>query len=80
MTWQEDETNQIAEGVGEGENFGRYAPLGAANGLALSPPFAPWPWRWTLTMVVSTMAYFMSGALEQASKILEKTYALTQSR
>src|SRR3546814_3183982 len=60
--------------------LGRHAALGAADGLAPSPPFAPWPWRWTLTMVASTMAYSMSGSSEQASKIRMKTSALTQSR
>src|SRR5690606_14706278 len=77
---QENEAHEIAERIGEGENFGRHAALGAAYGLALSPPFAPCPWRWTLTMVASTMAYSMSGASEQASKSRRKTSALTQSR
>src|ERR1700682_88292 len=80
LSRQQDESNQIAERIGEGQNFGRHAPLGAADGLALSPPFAPCPWRWTLTMVASTMAYSMSGSSEQASKSLVKTSALTQSR
>ena len=72
--------HKIAERVGEREDFGRHAALGAAYGLALSPPFAPWPWRWTLTMVASTMAYSMSGSSEQASKSRTKTSALTQPR
>lgn len=80
MTGQENETYEIAERVGEGEDFGRHASLGTAYGLILSPPLAPWPWRWTLTMVASTMAYSMSGSSEQASKSLVKTSALTQSR
>src|SRR5208282_5890801 len=80
MAGQENEAHEIAERIGEGEDLGRHAALGAADGLALSPPFAPWPWRWTLTMVASTMAYSMSGCSEQASKSLMKTSALTQSR
>src|SRR5688572_27751296 len=80
MAGQQDEADQIAERVGEGEDFGGHAALGAAYGLALSPPFAPWPWRWTLTMVASTMAYSMSGSSEHASKSFRKTSALTQSR
>jgi hypothetical protein len=70
MTWQENKAHQIAERVGEGEDFGRHAALGTAYGLILSPPFAPCPWRWTLTMVALTMAYSMSGSFEQASKSL----------
>src|SRR5450631_104575 len=80
MAGQENEAHEITERIGEGEDLGRQAALGAADGLALSPPFAPWPWRWTLTMVASTMAYSMSGCSEQASKSLMKTSALTQSR
>src|SRR5665213_1886028 len=77
---QQDEAYEVAERVGESEDFGRHAAFGAANGLALSPPFAPWPWRWTLMMVASTMAYSMSGSSEQASKSRSKTSAFTQSR
>ena len=45
MAGQEFEAHEIAERVGQRKNFGRHATLGAADGLALSPPFAPCPWR-----------------------------------
>src|SRR3546814_478836 len=77
---QQLEAHAIAERVGEGEDLGGHAASGAAYGLALSPPFAPWPWRWTLTMVASNMAYSMSGSSEQASKSRTKMSAFTQSR
>src|SRR5713101_1884902 len=77
---QQHESDEIAQSVGEGQDFGRHAPLGTADGLALSPPFAPCPCRWTLTMVASTMAYSMSGWSEAASKSRLKTSPLTQSR
>ena len=77
---QQNEAHEIAKRVGKRQDFGRHAALGTADGLALSPPFAPWPWRWTLTMVASTMAYSMSGCSEQASKSRMKTSALTQLR
>src|SRR5260370_30570368 len=77
---QQHESDEIAQSVGEGQDFGRHAPLGAADGLAPSPPFAPCPCRWTLTMVASTMAYSMSGWSEAASKSRLKTSPLTQSR
>src|SRR6266850_2457659 len=80
MSGQENETDEIAERIGQRQNLGRHAAFGAADGLALSPPFAPWPWRWTLTMVASTMTYSMSGSSEQASKSRSKTSAFTQSR
>ena len=72
MAGQENEAHEIAECVGQRQDFGRHAAFGAADGLALSPPFAPCPWRWTLTMVASTMAYSMSGSSEQASKSLDE--------
>ena len=68
LAGQQFEAHEIAKRVGERQDFGRHAALGAADGLALSPPFAPCPWRWTLTMVASTMAYSMSGSSEPASK------------
>src|SRR6266568_2431354 len=80
LSRQQHESDEIAQGIGEGQDFGRHAALGLADGLALSPPFAPCPWRWTLTMVASTIAYSMSGCSETASKSRLKTSAFTQSR
>src|SRR3546814_16128351 len=77
---QQLEAHEIAERVGEGEDLGGHVTPGAADGLALSPPFAPWPWRWTLTMVASTMAYSMSGSSEQASKSRPKTIGRASCR
>src|SRR5690349_8105215 len=77
---QEDEAHQVPERVGQGQDLGGHAALGAADGLPLSPPSAPWPWRWTSTMVASTMAYSMSGSSEAAPNRRSKTSALTQSR
>src|SRR6185312_11731696 len=80
MAGEKVEAHEVAERIGQRQDLCGHAALGAANGLALSPPFAPWPWRWTLTIVASTMAYSMSGSSEQASKSRTKTSALTQSR
>ena len=71
---------EIAECVGERQDFGGHAAFGAADRLALRPPFAPCPWRWTLTMVASTMAYSMSGSSDAASNSRRQTSAFTQSR
>src|SRR3954452_17510703 len=54
---QEHEAHQMTERVGERQDFGGQAALGAAHGLTRSPPLAPCPWRWTFTMVASAMAY-----------------------
>src|SRR5882672_985595 len=80
MAGQENEADETAQCVGQRQNFGRHAAFGTADGLALRPPFAPCPWRWTLTIVASTMAYSMSGSSETASNSRLKTSALTQSR
>src|SRR4051794_3526982 len=80
LSGQQHEANEIAQSVGEGQDLGRHAALGAADGLARSPPFAPCPWRCTLTMVASTMAYSISGSSEAASKSRLKISAFTQSR
>src|SRR5215210_4624987 len=85
LSRQQHKAHEIAQSIGEGQDLGRQAAPGAADGLARSPPFAPCPWRWTLwrwtlTMVASTMAYSISGSSEAASNSRLKTSALTQSR
>src|SRR5215210_1098584 len=77
---QEHKAHEVAECVGERQNFGGQAAFGATDGLAVRPPFAPCPWRWTLTMVASTMAYSRSGSSETASNNRCQTSAFTQSR
>jgi len=77
---QKNKTYQVPKRVGQREDFGGPAPLRLADGLALGPPFAPCAWRWTLTIVASTMANSMSGSSDTASKIRLKTPALIQSR
>src|SRR5215204_2974621 len=80
LPWQEHKAHEIAERIRERQDFGGQAAFGAADGLALSPPLAPCPWRWTLTMVASTMAYSRSGSSETAANNRCQTSALTQSR
>jgi hypothetical protein len=45
VTGQKREPHEIAQGIGEGQDFGAQTALGAADRLALGPPFAPCPWR-----------------------------------
>src|ERR1700756_3879210 len=66
LSRQQDEAHEIAERVGQCQDFSGHAAFRTADGLALSPPFAPCPWRWTLTTVASTMAYSISGSSETA--------------
>jgi hypothetical protein len=41
LSWQKYEAHEIAEGIGERQDFGGHAAFRAADRLALSPPFAP---------------------------------------
>src|SRR3954462_13557301 len=77
---QQHKADEIAQGIGEGQDLGRHAALGPADGLARRPPFASCLRRWTLTMVATTMAYSMSRSSEAASKSRLKMSAFTQSR
>ena len=43
LTWQQDEADQVAQRIDQGEDLGRYAALGAPDRLILGPPFAPCP-------------------------------------
>ncbi len=40
---QQLEAHEVAQRIGESKDLGRHAALGAADGLILSPPFAPCP-------------------------------------
>src|SRR5690349_1218092 len=80
LPWEKHEAHEIAERVRQGHDLGGQAAFGATDGLTQSPPFAPCPWRWTLTMVASTIAYSRSGSSEQASNSRCQTSAFTQSR
>ena len=42
---QQHEAHEIAERIGEGQDFGGHAAFRAPDRLALSPPFAPCPNR-----------------------------------
>src|ERR1700710_856650 len=80
LSGQQHETNEIAECVGRCRDFCGDSVFRAADGLVLRPPFAPCPWRWTLTMVASTMTYSISGSSETASNMRFQTPAFAQSR
>lgn len=60
LSRHQTEIDEVAERVGQRQNLRRYATARASNGLAMSPPFAPWPDRWTLTMEPSIIAYSRS--------------------
>src|ERR1017187_2726240 len=41
LSWQQDKADQIAECIGQSEDFGRHAALGLADRLILRPPLRP---------------------------------------
>src|SRR5581483_5958726 len=73
LAGQQDEPNEIAEGVDQGHDFGRQAATRAAYGLILSPPFAPVPCWWTRTSVPSIRTYSKSGSSQSALKTRSQT-------
>ncbi len=75
---QQLEPDKVAERVGQRDDLRGPAAARAAYGLALSPPFEPCPWRWTLTIVPSIMANSRAGSSDTASKMRLKTSSFTQ--
>ena len=69
LPWHQTEIDEIAEGIRQSQYLRRYAAARASNGLAKSPPFAPCPERWTLTMVPSIIAYSRSASEANALNI-----------
>jgi len=69
LSGQQAEVDQVAERIGQGHDLAGHAAARAPDGLALSPPFAPCPWRWTLVMVPSIMAYSKSASSANALNI-----------
>src|SRR3712207_8085004 len=77
---QQDEAHQIAERVDQGDDLGGQPAARAADGLMLSPPFAPLAFWCAATMVPSIRAYSKSGSSDSRSKRRSKTPARTQRR
>src|ERR1700716_2632683 len=73
LAGQKDEANEMAEGIDQGHDFGGQAATRAADGLILSPPFAPVPCWWTRTSVPSMRTYSKSGSSQRALKIRSQT-------
>src|SRR5512134_1937616 len=73
LAWQQNEAHEITERIDQRHDLGRQTAARLADGLIFSPPFAPVPCRWTLTMVPSTSPYSKSGSCDNASNIPSKT-------
>src|ERR1019366_3008002 len=58
------EAHEITQRIGQSQDFGGQPALGLTDRLIFGPPFAPCPWRWTRTMVPSTMAYSKSESAD----------------
>ena len=63
---QQNEAHEIAERIDQRDDFRRQIAARLADGLIFSPPFAPVPCRWTLTMVPSTSPYSKSGSCDNS--------------
>lgn len=64
------EIDEVTQAVGQRQYLGGDTTARAAYGLAESPPLAPWPERWTLTIEPSIIAYSRSGSDDNALNIL----------
>jgi hypothetical protein len=80
LAGQQDEAGQVAERIDQGHDLGCQPAARSADGLILSPPFAPPPWRWTLTMVPSMSAYSKSESCESSTKMRSNTPFSAQRR
>lgn len=61
--------DEVAQAVSQCQYLGGDTATRAAYGLAESPPFAPCPERWTLTMEPSIIAYSKSASSANALNI-----------
>lgn len=77
---QQDKTPKVAQRIDHGQDLGRQAAAGAADGLSLSPSLAPVPCWCTRTMVPSMIAYSKSASPDKAVNTWSKTPALAHRR
>src|SRR3712207_2096990 len=77
---QQHEAHQVAQRVHQGDDLGGQAATGAADGLRLSPPFAPLAFWWAVTMVPSIRAYSKSGSPDRHAKTRSNTPPFPQRR
>jgi hypothetical protein len=77
---QQNKPHQTAQRIDERHNLGCQPAPRCADGLILSPPFAPAPCRWTFTIVPSMRAYSKSGSGDNFSKIVSNTPLSAQRR
>src|ERR1700757_2514485 len=80
LTRQEYKASKIAERIDQRHNLGRQPAARVADGLIVSPPFAPVPCRWTLTMVPSIRAYSKSGSPDNSLNTPSNTPFSAQRR
>src|SRR3954471_15586826 len=77
---QQDEAHEIAQRIHQSDDLGRQAAARTADGLSLSPPFAPVPCWCTRTMVPSRITYSKSASSDRTVKICSKTPRLAHLR
>src|SRR3712207_2026584 len=75
LAGQQDEAHQGAERIDQGDDLGGQPAARVADGLMLSPPFAPLAFWCAATMVPSIRAYSKSGSSDTRSKRRSKTPA-----
>jgi hypothetical protein len=70
IAWREQKAERAADYIGEGVDFGGFAPTRAADLLFFLPPFPPNAERWTLIEVESMATLWVTApAFASASSI-----------
>src|SRR5215467_14255215 len=64
---KKNKADQVSQSIYKHHDLGGQATARFADGLILSPPFAPVACRWTLMIVPSMSAYSRSGSSDKAS-------------
>ena len=73
LAGQQRKPHQITQRIGQRQDLRAQAAFRTADGLILSPPFAPLALGCVLIIVPSIMAYSKSGSPDTSSKIRSKT-------
>ncbi len=73
LAGQQGKADQVSQRIDHGQDLGGQPTSGTADGLILSPPFAPVPCWWTRTIVPSMITYSKSGSPDRLLKTRSNT-------
>src|SRR5262245_19238407 len=80
LAGKKNKVGEVSQRIDESHDLDRQPAARLADRLVLSPPFAPVPCRWTLTIVPSINAYSKSGSPDNSRKSRSNTPLRAQRR